>query len=226
MKKWQFITLIILGSLFGVYQILSFTGLLAVFKNATWANEPNIKEGQIIMTTNLLSPRPGDFVCYKFKYPDSLDSHYRIHRLVALENDILEIREGVLFVNGKNFDKNHSLAHEYKISIEELKKFDIERNEVEENYWWMKPQDTLAKFIDDRVAEKFNLKERRVTKVKGESNKMIKTMYDKEWNKDNFGPFKIPSGKVFIMGDNRDQSEDSRFIGPIDESALKGVLIR
>lgn len=226
MKKWQLTTLAILGSVFVVYQILYITGLFAVFKNATWANIPNIRGGEIVMITNLLSPKPGDFVSYKFNYPDSLNPHYRVHRLVALENDILEIREGILFVNGKNFDKNYSLAHEYKISIKELKKFEIDLNKIEKNFWWMKPEDTLARSIDDRVAEKFNLKDRKVTKTRSESDEMIKTTYGKNWNKDNFGPYRIPLGRVFIMGDNRDQSEDSRYIGPIDKSSLKGVLIK
>ena len=40
--------------------------------------------------------------------------------------------------------------------------------------------------------------------------------------RDNWGPIVVPAGKLFTLGDNRDNSEDSRWWGFLDESAVKG----
>ena len=40
--------------------------------------------------------------------------------------------------------------------------------------------------------------------------------------RDNMAPTTIPEGKLFVMGDNRDESNDSRFWGLVDVSVVKG----
>ena len=41
-------------------------------------------------------------------------------------------------------------------------------------------------------------------------------------NRDNFGPYTVPPGHYFFLGDNRDNSNDSRFWGPVPERYIKG----
>jgi len=39
---------------------------------------------------------------------------------------------------------------------------------------------------------------------------------------ENIGPYRVPAGSLFVLGDNRDNSEDSRYFGPIPVESVLG----
>ena len=46
---------------------------------------------------------------------------------------------------------------------------------------------------------------------------------DPIWEK--LGPYYVPKGSVFVMGDNRDKSQDSRHFGYVEFRKIKGKVL-
>ena len=54
------------------------------------------------------------------------------------------------------------------------------------------------------------------------NGKKMNESFVKEYVFGNYGPLKIPEGKLCVMGDNRNNSHDSRAWGLLDRSMVKG----
>ncbi|MCK4547643.1 MAG: signal peptidase I [Candidatus Eisenbacteria sp.] len=61
-----------------------------------------------------------------------------------------------------------------------------------------------------------------VVYIDGEPLEEFYTHFVGRPHKGNFGPVKVPKGYVFVLGDNRNNSQDSRYWGMLDIERIKG----
>ncbi|WP_430411893.1 signal peptidase I [Kordia sp.] len=222
MKKKSYKIYIVLFSIALVYYILKFSGALVLSTISSSSSEPTIKKGSYILTTSLKTPKRGDLITFTFNDRLSHDLPYQdfnyIFRLCGVENDTIEIKKGVLYVNGENFDKQFELKHSYLLSQAQLGKLnDSYSDKIKLN------KDTFMVFMKDSDANLNALGKYKYIEKKNHVDDLVKENYQQNWNKDYFGPLLIPEGKIFVLGNNRDNARDSRYIGLIDATAITGV---
>ena len=121
-------------------------------------------------------PKTGDIVVFKFPKDESKDF---IKRVVGVEGDIIDIKNDILYINGK---------------------------EVATGY--------VGEFTDDDGSKSQEFEE-----TLGNVKHVI---LDHTKNYENKPPWEVPKDSIFVMGDNRTNSEDSRFWGYVTLNKIKG----
>jgi signal peptidase I len=127
-----------------------------------------------------------------FLYPREPETHY-IKRVIGLPGDTVEVRNKVVFINGQPLPQTEAPNEE---KIEQLK--DIGDPRYGENHMGL-----FRETIEGGHEHKILI----------DSNNDYTT---------NFEPVKIPEGHLFVMGDNRDFSNDSRFWGLVPYENISG----
>ena len=117
------------------------------------------------------APRRGDIVV--FKLPRDIKMDY-IKRLIGLPGDKVQVREGLVYINGKL----------------------LERKEL------------ASALVDTGYG---TVRAGRFEETNPEGRQYVTQDYGPDSEADNTGVYTVPQGCYFFMGDNRDNSLDSRF---------------
>ena len=227
---------IICGALFIGLIIGRFTGALLFFNVPTIVNEPTMKIGDKIFVSNLIEPKPLQFIVFTSPYQDSLLAIYQsdekpgskfTHRLCAVSGDVIQMINSVLYLNKKNFDAPLNIKNQFKInskSLTNIDESDIAFDDI--NGQFVQTGDSVIITLDKTQINKYQTQVK-FTPVFSKDTTSVFEWLDKKtnWTVDNFGPLQIPENCYFVLGDNRHFSQDSRYIGFIKKDDIKGVVI-
>lgn len=223
MKKIINKSFIVLALFFGLVFLLNISGMLKLYTNGTPANEPGLSYHSKILVSNLVTYKMGDFISDKHNDPLN-NQQFRTHRICGMPLDTIQIINGDLWVNHKPFDSYLNLKHAYRLAENQFKTItDAEKKDL--GFETVGASKIIVIYLSTLDATHKNMTDSRQIKPEIEVDSEINKIYKKPWNKDYFGPIIIPENKVFVLGDHREQSEDSRFLGLIDDSEIVGTII-
>ena len=194
---------------------------LKLLKVNNFSSEPSLKPGKLFLTARFRKPKRFDLITYRAVVPPK-GMTILTHRLVGLPGDSLEIKAGVLYVNGENADEALRLKHIFKLSIRDCAGLRYDRQQA---YSIPPYTNTLYIPLEEQYLRSHNIDGERYILPPGLRDEEIFLTYKKNWNRDNFGPLRIPAGRWFALGDNRGNSRDSRYLGLIEHSRWLGTVI-
>jgi signal peptidase I len=139
-----------------------------------------------------------------------------------MPGDLVEIRKGILYLNGVDVDKDLNLTHIFKVDRSDSAAI---RYDPLLSYTIPAYPDVVYVTLADNYVREAALPCQQHVLPPGLRSGRIYNVYKKNWNEDNFGPVKVPPGKWFVLGDDRGHSIDSRHLGFIGQRSYAGVVL-
>ncbi len=207
-------------------------------------NEPTQKTGDIIFYSRFVEIKRFKFVVFNEK------ENLWIQRVIGMPGDRVFIKKGEVFVNGKPEPRTYQTNHAHWIEKDFVESnpdiFNYNPNQVDENgnfmnYSGPRPVGNFQHPDTSIHPEAFleaNLNPSNIPHGKfklipifkegfmyGGTMELIKTQWEKPWTTNDFGPITVPDQCYFLLGDNRDNSNDSRYLGCFNKNQIIGGLL-
>jgi signal peptidase I len=154
-------------------------------------------EGKILA---IRDPRPGDVIVFRYPRDRKLDF---IKRCIAVGGDKVEIIDGRVWVNGEIYEFSSLPDHR-------------------EDFSYYFKQD-LGQLPCD-LRERRGITHKDYIETIGEKEHLVRYHPGAEALRF-MSEITVPEGKIFVMGDNRDNSNDSRYWGFVDLNDVKGEAL-
>ncbi len=222
MKKGLKIFFFILSGIIILWIAASLTNTFRSYSNPTVSNEPTLEEGGRFFISNLKDPERFSFICFTAKNEQSGQSESRVSRVVGIPGDKISLINGDLYVNDKPQDHTFNLLKQYIVSQEEFIKIgkDLPRNRA-----FKGDNDSMIVLLPTKTFNDQKVNGRRLVYDSTMVDKQILNRFKNNWNQDNFGPVSVPANTYFVLGDNRLQAQDSRYIGFIPFEQVIGTVL-